>query len=53
MGVTLPRNCGNCQFWDGDVHCSLPVKQTVIIGAIVDPEQVVCSQHEPKTEDDK
>lgn len=44
--LVLPRNCSNCAHWDGDCHCALPRLDAPIVGAIVEPESVVCLRHE-------
>lgn len=51
----LTLYCANCDHFNGDAHCSLPVDQQLIRGAIVEPESVVCEKHEPKeaTDDDR
>lgn len=46
----LPRNCANCRFFDGDVHCA--IKGARLIPYIVEPESLVCIKHEPKDADD-
>ena len=44
--VVLPRNCGNCRWFDGDCHCGLPWRDALLSGAILEPDQVMCSKHE-------
>ena len=51
--LILPRNCGNCSFWDGDVHCGIPASRGArLITRIIVPALVVCIKHEPKDADD-
>ena len=44
--LNTQRNCAHCQHFDGDVHCSLPLKDALIRGAILEPESVVCGKFE-------
>lgn len=46
--MELPKNCGNCDHFDGDAHCALLPGQRVITGFIVLPSKAVCVKHEPK-----
>lgn len=46
----LPRNCGNCRWFDGDAACA--VYGVRLIRAIAHPAQVVCAKHEPASADD-
>ena len=46
--LILPRNCGNCQHWDGDKWCSLPWREVLIQGPTNLPAQVVCAKHKPQ-----
>lgn len=48
--LILPRNCGNCQHFDGDAHCA--AKGARLIQSIPWPRGVVCEKHEPKDADD-
>jgi hypothetical protein len=47
MADTLIHNCLGCANYDGDHYCSLPRDQRKLAGWIDEPEEVVCSQHEP------
>jgi hypothetical protein len=51
--LILPRNCGNCHFFDGDCHCALSLRHALIPGYIADPAKVACEKHEPKDADDE
>lgn len=52
--LVLPRNCGNCQHFDGDSHCALPRRLgAVLIHRVIDRSRVVCVKHEPKREDEE
>lgn len=45
--LILPRNCGNCHYFDGDCHCALPPgKGARLIRLILEPARVVCEKHE-------
>lgn len=46
--IELPKNCANCQHFDGGNHCTLVLKQALIPGYIADPFLVVCAKHEAK-----
>lgn len=51
--LKLPRNCANCQHYDGDGWCALPSYLKLIGGYIGAPSVVVCTKHEPKDADDE
>lgn len=48
--LVLPRNCWNCEHFDGEHWCSLLLKDKLIPGYIADHAKVVCAKHEPKDE---
>lgn len=49
--LVLPRNCGNCAWWDGDCHCAIPpTRGARLIAVITAPAMVVCGKHELDTE---
>lgn len=50
--LILPRNCGNCQHFDGEGWCALVLKEKLILGFIVDPALVSCTKHQDKDADD-
>lgn len=41
--MELPRNCSNCDHFDGDCFCALPTAAKVILGAIQHPAMVTCA----------
>lgn len=47
----MERPCSTCDLFDGGCHCTLPVAEQVITGAIVDPDRVGCDKHEPRQDD--
>lgn len=52
MAIILPASCSSCQHYDGDKFCSLPMRDVLIPGQIVDPSRVVCAKHEPTKGED-
>lgn len=47
--LILPRNCGNCRFFDGEGWCALPATQVKLLaGYVVAPDKVVCEKHQEK-----
>jgi hypothetical protein len=45
---TLIQSCDSCEHWDGDCFCSLPAKDRLISGHIVEAESVVCAKWEKR-----
>ena len=52
--LILPRNCGNCQHFDGEGWCALPNdgKPRPLYHFIYSPSDVTCTRQEPKDSDD-
>lgn len=51
--LILPRNCGNCRFWNGEGWCALPAgADKAITGFIRYGARVTCTKHMPKDADD-
>lgn len=46
--MELPRNCANCEHYDGDGYCSLPRADRMLAGYIYHPASVVCLKHDPR-----
>ena len=44
--LILSRSCATCRWFDGDCHCGLPWRDALLSGAILEPDQVMCSKHE-------
>lgn len=42
----LPRSCATCRHFDGEFHCTLKLRDTLIPGYIADPARVFCAKHE-------
>jgi hypothetical protein len=47
----LIQSCASCDFFNGDVSCSLPEKEALIRGPILEPESVVCVKWELRESD--
>ena len=51
--LVLPRNCSNCQHFDGEGWCALPAgADKAITGFIRYGARVTCTKHEPQDADD-
>jgi hypothetical protein len=40
------QTCSNCQHYDGDHFCALDRPKRLVLGYIIDAENVVCAEHE-------